>query len=176
MPRYLNVYDESFMLTGALRINAGELPYRDFYAIYGPAEYYALAGLFKLFGPSVLAELGFLYCSLIVMCGCLLSVLASYQLSIHVQYKVADYWAKRKDKMCTPEFPMRGADAVRALNILDGILFTIGISLAVLFVVVNIHISAKELSQMMKLGHANDGAPIRVPSDVVEKGQNVKMP
>ena len=56
MPRYLNVYDESFMLTGALRINAGELPYRDFYAIYGPAEYYALAGLFKLFGPSVLAE------------------------------------------------------------------------------------------------------------------------
>jgi hypothetical protein len=56
MPRYLNVYDESFMLTGALRVNAGELPYRDFYAIYGPAEYYALAGLFKLFGPSVLAE------------------------------------------------------------------------------------------------------------------------
>ena len=38
MPRYLNVYDESFMLTGALRINSGELPYRDFYAICGSEE------------------------------------------------------------------------------------------------------------------------------------------
>jgi hypothetical protein len=34
----------------------GDLPYRDFWGMYAPGQFYALAGLFKLFGSSVLVE------------------------------------------------------------------------------------------------------------------------
>lgn len=50
------IYDEGLMLTGAMRVLAGQIPHRDFYAIYGPAQFYLLAGLFKVFGMSVLVE------------------------------------------------------------------------------------------------------------------------
>ena len=50
------VYDEGIMLTDTMRIMAGQVPHRDFYAIYGPAEFYLLAGLFKVFGVSLLVE------------------------------------------------------------------------------------------------------------------------
>jgi hypothetical protein len=51
-----NIYDEGIMLTGAMRVTAGQIPHRDFYANYGPAQFYILAGLFKLFGQSILVE------------------------------------------------------------------------------------------------------------------------
>ena len=51
-----NVYDEGIVLTAAMRVAAGQLPHRDFYAIYGPAEFYLFAGLFKIFGQSILVE------------------------------------------------------------------------------------------------------------------------
>ncbi len=56
MSRRPNIFDEGIVLTAAMRVAAGQLPHRDFYSIYGPAEYYVLAGLFKLFGFSVFAE------------------------------------------------------------------------------------------------------------------------
>jgi hypothetical protein len=56
MMRRPGMYDEGIVLTGAMRVAAGQIPHRDFYFIYGPAEIYVLAGLFKAFGPSVLAE------------------------------------------------------------------------------------------------------------------------
>jgi hypothetical protein len=39
-----------------MRVADGEIPHRDFYADYGPAQFYVLAGLFKLFAPSILGE------------------------------------------------------------------------------------------------------------------------
>jgi hypothetical protein len=39
-----------------MRVTAGQLPHRDFYAIYGPAPFYILAGLFRLFGESIFIE------------------------------------------------------------------------------------------------------------------------
>jgi hypothetical protein len=56
MSRRPGMYDEGIVLTGAMRVAAGQIPHRDFYFIYGPAEIYALAGLFKAFGPSLLVE------------------------------------------------------------------------------------------------------------------------
>lgn len=56
MPRRPGMYDEGIMLTGAMRVAAGQIPHRDFYFIYGPAEAYILAGLFNVFGTSLLAE------------------------------------------------------------------------------------------------------------------------
>jgi len=49
-------YDEGLVLTAAMRVAAGQVPHRDFYANYGPAQFYILAGLFKLFGESILVE------------------------------------------------------------------------------------------------------------------------
>ena len=54
MRRYPLPYDEGVVLTAALRVAAGQVPHRDFYAIYGPADFYFPAALFKLFGPSLL--------------------------------------------------------------------------------------------------------------------------
>ena len=42
------------MLTGAFRVLNGDIPSKDFYANYGPAQFYVLAGLFRLFGTNVL--------------------------------------------------------------------------------------------------------------------------
>ena len=63
-----NLYDEAIMLTGSMQVAAGLLPHRDFYALYGPAGFYILAALFKLFGQSVLIErlLDLLFRALIV--------------------------------------------------------------------------------------------------------------
>ena len=44
------------MLVAAMRVAAGQIPHRDFYAIYGPGQFYVLAGLFKLFGQTILIE------------------------------------------------------------------------------------------------------------------------
>jgi Dolichyl-phosphate-mannose-protein mannosyltransferase len=54
MSRSVNPYDEGIIATGATLVMAGEVMHRDFYANYGPAQFYILAILFKLFGPSIL--------------------------------------------------------------------------------------------------------------------------
>lgn len=51
-----NIYDEGLILLGAQRILEGEVPYRDFWGMYGPGQFYAVAALFKLFGSTVLVE------------------------------------------------------------------------------------------------------------------------
>jgi hypothetical protein len=54
--RRINIYDEGLILEGANRVANGELPHRDFYANYGPAQFFVLAVLFKTFTPTVLVE------------------------------------------------------------------------------------------------------------------------
>ena len=56
MSLFPTLYDEGLILTGAMRVAAGQIPHRDFYANYGPGQFYTLAGLFKLFGESILVE------------------------------------------------------------------------------------------------------------------------
>ena len=52
----VNAYDEGLILTGASRVAAGAVPHRDFYIVYGPGQFYALAALFDLFGQNVWVE------------------------------------------------------------------------------------------------------------------------
>lgn len=59
MDRNINLYDEGLVLTGAMRVAAGDIPHRDFYANYGPAQFYVLGSLFKVFGSWVLVERAF---------------------------------------------------------------------------------------------------------------------
>jgi Dolichyl-phosphate-mannose-protein mannosyltransferase len=56
MSRRPNPYDEGLVLTAAMRVAAGQIPHRNFYANYGPGQFYMLAGLFHLFGKSLLVE------------------------------------------------------------------------------------------------------------------------
>src|ERR1019366_1617224 len=52
--RGIQLYDEGVLCTGAETVLRGGLPYRDFWTAYGPGQYYLLAGLFKLFGTTLL--------------------------------------------------------------------------------------------------------------------------
>jgi len=56
MDKRINVYDEGIVLTAAMRVNAGDMPHRDFYINYGPAEFYLLSWLFDWFGQHVIVE------------------------------------------------------------------------------------------------------------------------
>lgn len=49
-------YDESLSLYGAVRVLHGQVPFRDFWTIYPPGEFWTLAGAFRLFGVSVLSD------------------------------------------------------------------------------------------------------------------------
>jgi len=55
--RYLDIgtyfYDEGIVAYGATRILDGAVPYRDFWTLYNPGEFYMLAFIFKLFGISI---------------------------------------------------------------------------------------------------------------------------
>jgi hypothetical protein len=56
MNMFVKIYDEGVILFDSVRILSGDVPYRDFYANYGPAQFYVLAALFKILGPSVMVE------------------------------------------------------------------------------------------------------------------------
>jgi len=46
----IDAFDEGIRVHGAERVYNGDVPYRDFYALYGPATFYWPAALFKVFG------------------------------------------------------------------------------------------------------------------------------
>ena len=48
----IDSYDEGLMLVGADRVLQGDVPYRDFWTLYGPGGFYSLAGLFEVFGET----------------------------------------------------------------------------------------------------------------------------
>lgn len=50
------LYDEGVSVYGAVRVLDGHLPYRDFWTMYAPGQFYLLAALFKLFGVALLVE------------------------------------------------------------------------------------------------------------------------
>jgi hypothetical protein len=50
----VHVFDEGLILVGSLRVLGGEMPYRDFWTLYGPGAFYLNALAFGLWGPSVM--------------------------------------------------------------------------------------------------------------------------
>jgi len=71
MDRSINVYDEGIVLTASMLVGAGEFIHRDFYANYGPGEFYLLCWLFDAFGHRIIVERAF---DLSVRAGILLLV------------------------------------------------------------------------------------------------------
>lgn len=49
-------FDEGLAVYGATRILSGDIPYKDFWTLYAPGQFYFLAGIFRLFGTSVVTE------------------------------------------------------------------------------------------------------------------------
>jgi len=45
-----NIYDEGIVVYGANRVLDGDIPYRDFWTMYAPGQFYMVAFLYKLFG------------------------------------------------------------------------------------------------------------------------------
>jgi hypothetical protein len=68
--------DEGLMLAAASRIADGQVPYSDFWWFYPPGQPYLLAGLWELFGPSLLV-----WRILRVLCDAAVAVLA-YMLAV----------------------------------------------------------------------------------------------
>jgi hypothetical protein len=52
----INVYDEGLSVYGAHLVGHGQAPYRDFWTIYGPGQFYLLAAIFQIFGTSLIVE------------------------------------------------------------------------------------------------------------------------
>ena len=48
-----NMYDEGIVVYGASRILKGDMPYRDFWTMYAPGQFYTVAFLFKIFGENL---------------------------------------------------------------------------------------------------------------------------
>jgi len=87
MRRTLNGYDEGIVLVGALRVLAGDVIHRDFYANYGPAQFYVLSALFSLFSPMVLVERGWdiaIRAGTTILCYLLAACLANRSLATRV--------------------------------------------------------------------------------------------
>ena len=56
MDSTVGVYDEGLALLGADRVLGGDVPYRDFFTLYAPGGFYAMAGLFSVFGEFAIVE------------------------------------------------------------------------------------------------------------------------
>lgn len=48
------IFDEGFIVSGAMLVKDGKLPYRDFYSLYGPGQYYLTAATFSVLGENLL--------------------------------------------------------------------------------------------------------------------------
>ena len=79
---YINPYDEGIILVGAENILRGHLPYRDFWTMYEPGQFYLASWLFNIFGTQdvVLRAIGFVAKALIVV--------LSFKLILHFASKM----------------------------------------------------------------------------------------
>jgi len=48
-----NIYDEGIVVYGANRVLDGEIPYRDFWTMYAPGQFYMVALLYRIFGTGL---------------------------------------------------------------------------------------------------------------------------
>lgn len=71
----INIFDEGFIVSGAMLVKNGNLPYRDFLSMYGPGQYYITAAIFYLLGENLL-YVRFLHALLLSALGIIIYSLA----------------------------------------------------------------------------------------------------
>ena len=112
-----NLYDEGLILVNAERVRAGEVPYRDFWTLYAPGYFYALAGLFSLVEPNILIARLFdtlLRFLLTVEVYLLARPLTSRWVAL-VPYALVTFWLSTIRFYSYPAFPATGAILLMAL-------------------------------------------------------------
>jgi hypothetical protein len=72
----INVFDEGFIVSGAMLVKDGMLPYRDFLSVYGPGQYYVTAGIFSVLGED-LRYVRYLHVALLAALGVTVYFLAN---------------------------------------------------------------------------------------------------
>ena len=115
-----NLYDEGLVLVNAERIRAGEIPYRDFWTLYAPGYFYALAALFTVVEPTILAARWF---DIVLRFGL---VIAAYGLARGMTSRWAalapaaliTYWLATIRFYSYPAFPATGAILLAALALM----------------------------------------------------------
>ncbi len=112
-----NLYDEGLVLTNAERVRAGELPYRDFWTMYGPGYFYALAGLFLLVEPTILAARLFdtVLRFLLTLKVYLLARTVTSSWVALIPYAFVTFWLATIRFYSYPAFPATGALLLAAL-------------------------------------------------------------
>lgn len=115
-----------------------------------------------------------LYCSYILLGLCILLVLFSYQYSIAGYFKAIEYWEERQ-KGNNPSFPHGHANRVKRINRASGIFFGLGISLLIVFAMLNIH-NNRGINMSNHREGTNDGAYIKTPNNGEERGSLIKAP
>lgn len=76
--RLILVGDEGIYLEGAKQVLRGELPYRDFFSLTGPASFWNLALVFRLFGVSLEAARGLVVLDVSLIAVCLFWLTARF--------------------------------------------------------------------------------------------------
>ncbi len=86
----LRIFDEGIILTGADRVVNGAVPYKDFWSIYPPGNFFLLSFWFELFGTSVLTER--IYGIMINACLSTALVVILYKCRIRITYILTGYF------------------------------------------------------------------------------------
>jgi hypothetical protein len=103
----LNIYDEGIIVYGSALVANDRLPYRDFWTNYGPGQYFLLAAVFKLFGPSILAErtVDLLTRTGIAVLGYVLAVQHASRIVAVAAFGAALTWLSVYESYAFPLFP-----------------------------------------------------------------------
>lgn len=135
----IGIYDEGLIVTGAELISSGKLPYRDFWTMYGPAQFYLTSWGFDVFGHAdlVVRAIGIVSKALIVSASYSLVALLSPRVHAAIAAAVILFLliAARQDAF--PVFPAVAFSLLSILWVVKGFnrngkyLFFAGLSTAV---------------------------------------------
>lgn len=116
-------------------------------------------------------HLALLHFSFVLLTLSIVSVIASYQISIWGQFRARKYWEDVVKNPSAP-FPIGNAKAMGWINLGSGILFLAGIALSVSFVILNLSHGAAMSSNRP----ISEDRCIRTPSQGEERGAYIKVP
>ncbi len=107
---------------------------------------------------------------------CIMLVLFSYQFSIARLFKAKEYWDNQLAGKKDAEFPYGYARHIKLVNRISGILFFLGVSSLVLFVILNLNNQANV--SLDRNAGTKDGSNLQVPSsgDTIQRGAHIKAP
>lgn len=116
----IDLYDEGIILVGAESVFAGKLPYKDFWTMYGPGQFYLSSWLFSVFGVSTLPVrgVGLLAKSLIVALAFVAIRRTSSRVPAFIGAAIIAGFLVREGQSTFPVFPAT-ALAIGALLLLD---------------------------------------------------------